>query len=148
MNPDRVRERGLDVAGFGGAVLEGVRLVFDKVSRHHPQEAHANIEYAPGCRVEGLLYELHSAVEILKMDRFEFAPINYGRDVVMVSTVSSGSSVRVPPQIPAWTYFANSAVRRPGLRPSRAYLEHLLAGVDHLSGEYFRELSSAVCRDG
>lgn len=140
MNPTRVRERGLRTVGCRGAVLDDVRLVFDKVSRQHPEEAHANIVYAPGSRVEGVLYELAIPEEILKMDRFERAPVNYGRDVVIVTAGGGG-------RISTWTYFANASVRRAGLRPSRSYLNHLLAGVDYLSSGYHGELARTACRD-
>ncbi len=45
------------------------------------------------------------------MDPFEAAPVNYSRDVVVVE--SDGERVA------AWTYFANAAVVRHGLRPER-----------------------------
>ena len=102
-------------------------------SRLHPNAAHANIAYAPGERVEGVLYKLAGADEILKMDPFERAPWNYGRDAVQVR---SGEDV-----IWAWTYFANRAVRRDGLSPPAEYLAHMLAGRDHLSADYFERLA-------
>ena len=169
MNPARVRERGLEVTAYCGASLEGVRLVFDKVSRRHPNFAHANIVYAPGERVEGVLYRLASAAEILKMDPFERAPWNYGRDAVLVRVTRPSSAAGVPASVaadtaslgdgngafaaaaerdatagacggstvPAWTYFANRAARRTGLKPPAEYLAHLLAGRDYLSADYF-----------
>ena len=129
MNPARVRERGLAFTEVQGASLKGMRLVFDKVSRLHPNAAHANIVYAPGELVEGVLYRLAGADEILKMDPFERAPWNYGRDAVQV--LAGGAAHW------AWTYFANRAVRRDGLHPPADYLAHLLAGRDYLSAGYF-----------
>jgi len=137
MNPERVCDRGIEFMAIQPASLADRRLVFDKVSRHHPTWAHANIVYAPGERVEGLLYRLRSANEIAKMDRFERAPINYGRDVVMVLSDSA--------TVPAWTYFANSAVRRDGFKPPRSYLEHLLAGRPYLSPRYYQWLQGIEC---
>ncbi len=102
-------------------------------SRLHPNAAHANIAYAPGERVEGVLYKLARADEILKMDPFERAPWNYGRDAVQVQ---AGEDL-----IWAWTYFANRAVRRDGLSPPAEYLAHLLAGRDYLSADYFERLA-------
>ncbi len=137
MNPQRVRVRGLALSGIRPARLQHMRLVFDKVSRNHPHAAHANIVYAPGEWVEGVLYRLRSADEILKMDPFERAPVNYGRDAVQVT--SEGR------RIPAWTYFANPAVRRDGFLPSRAYLDHLLAGRDYLTTGYLQWLQGLDC---
>ena len=139
MNPARVAERGLRVTAACGATLRGVRLVFDKVSRLHPNAAHANIVYAPGEQVEGVLYRLARADEILKMDPFERAPWNYGRDAVRVR--AGGDDIW------AWTYFANRAVRREGLNPPAEYLAHLLAGREHLSADYFDRLARTPVAD-
>lgn len=139
MNPARVAERGLRVTAVCGASLKNRRLVFDKVSRLHPNAAHANVVYAPGERVEGVLYRLASAEEILKMDPFERAPWNYGRDAVQVQI---GDAV-----LWAWTYFANRAVRREGLSPPADYLAHMLAGRDHLPADYFDRLARTPVAD-
>ena len=139
MNPERVAARGLVFNGIRPARLHGFRLVFDKVSRNHPHASHANIVHDPGGLVEGVLYRLASAEEILIMDPFEQAPVNYGRDAVEVD--SEGE------RIPAWTYFANRAVRRDGFRPPRSYLNHLLAGRRYLSREYYRWLRATECAD-
>lgn len=132
MNPARVAERGLAALDPRGARLSGYRLVFNKVSTKHPGVAHANIQFAPGWRVEGVLYDLMSDEEIFKMDPFERAPWNYGRDVVQVETVHGAEW--------CWTYFANPAVLKPDLAPPRAYLDHLLAGEPFLSDEYIAYL--------
>lgn len=139
MNPQRVAERGLRFESVCSAVLHGVALAFDKQSRAHPAGGHANLIYDRTAVVEGVLYEMKDADEIIQMDAFEAAPINYSRDVVVVSV--AGVSV------PAWTYFANAAVIRPGLRPERAYLAHLLAGRAFLSQGYFDRLSRIQCVD-
>ncbi|MEM7080436.1 MAG: hypothetical protein AAF513_17600, partial [Pseudomonadota bacterium] len=75
------------------------------------------------------------------MDPFERAPWNYGRDAVVVT--ASGSSQPVS----AWTYFANTAFRQPGLLPSAAYLAHLLAGDDFLPPAYVAWLAAWQDRD-
>ncbi len=134
MNADRVQERGLPVVGASAASLPGLELRFDKISRQHPQCAHANIVYAPGSLVEGVLYELDAPEAIRVMDRFEHAPVNYGRDVVVVE---SGGR-----RIAAWTYFANHHARRAGLRPPADYLAHLLAGKPFLSESYHSWLAA------
>ncbi|MDD9963041.1 MAG: gamma-glutamylcyclotransferase [Gammaproteobacteria bacterium] len=139
MNPARVRERGLRFTAVRGGWLKDRRLVFDKVSRLHPNAAHANIVYAPRERVEGVLYRLASADEILKMDPFERAPWNYGRDAVQVQAGDDA--------LWAWTYFANRAVRRNGLNPPAEYLAHMLAGRDHLSVDYFDWLARTPVAD-
>jgi gamma-glutamylcyclotransferase (GGCT)/AIG2-like uncharacterized protein YtfP len=139
MNPRRVRERGLQVVHAEAARLSGFRLAFDKHALQHAGAGHACFHYAPGGQVEGVLYWLAGVGEILKMDRFERAPVNYSREVVELQT-GSGAVV-------AWTYVANPAVLRPGLRPPRSYLQHLLAGRAYLSPGYYAELAAWPCAE-
>ncbi len=139
MNPARVRARGLRVARAEGAALHGFELRFDKTSTRHPGVGHANVIYAPGRVVEGVLYWLETPDEIQKMDPFENAPINYSREVVEVHCGSGA--------ITSWTYFANPAVRREGLLPPRSYLEHLLAGEPFLSPGYLEMLRAVACME-
>lgn len=128
MNPARVAERGLLAENPRGARLGSFRLVFNKVSNTHPELAHANIEFSRDAEVEGVLYDLDSVDEILKMDPFERAPWNYGRDVVALQTDAGVEW--------AWTYFANRAVLQNDRLPPKAYLDHLLAGESFLSDTY------------
>lgn len=137
MNTARMRERGLVVVRAEAARLPHFRLLFDKHSAAHHGAGHANITYHPGETVEGVLYWLADPAEIVKMDPFELAPVNYSRDVVEVQTDSG--------PLTTWTYFANPAVRRAGLLPPRSYLAHLLAGEPYLSAAYFRMLSAWQC---
>lgn len=139
MNLARVASRGLSVVSVRGAVLTDVRLSFDKQSRDHAGNGHANIVYAPGQRVEGVLYALSDGEQIALMDRFERAPVNYSRERVVVRTAEGTQS--------AWTYFANRAVIVPGLKPRRGYLEHLLAGEPYLSPAYHGWLAGIACAD-
>lgn len=139
MNPQRVAARGLRFQHVCGATLNGVALAFDKQSRVHPGSGHANLMFDRTAVVEGVLYQLRDDDEIVHMDAFEAAPINYSRDVVVVSVAGR--------RVPAWTYFANAAVIRPGLRPERTYLAHLLAGRPYLSRGYFDWLNRIRCVD-
>ena len=120
MNPRRVRQRGLRVRAIERAAIPGLALCFDKSARDHAGRSHANLVAARDARTEGVLYTLCGEEDILRMDGFERAPINYSREAVVVETP------RGPRR--AWTYFANPAVRRGGLRPDLAYLEHLRSG--------------------
>lgn len=132
MNPARVRERGLRFDRILAGRMPGYRLSFDKSANEHPDSGHANIAWAPGEVVEGVLYRLVDTGQILLMDPFEQTPINYSREVVQVST-DEGMEV-------AWTYIANPARRRPHGRPERAYLAHLLEGRRWLSVDYHARL--------
>ena len=134
MDSARVAERGLKTLVAVGAVLDGYRLAFNKKSKGPPTTGHANIEYAPGSKVEGVLYELDSGEEILKMDPFENAPVNYGREAVSLET-DAGIQW-------AWTYFANPALKEDGLLPEREYLDHLLEGKPYISISYYDYLEN------
>ena len=146
MNPERVASRGLRYRTFWGAVLDRVMLTFDKSSAQHPEEGHANLSWAPAFNAEGICYELDSVDEIAKMDPFERAPVNYGREVVFVRRLVRRDGAEDAPTA-AWTYFANAAVRRPGLRPSAAYLAHLQAGGPYLTTSYAAMLDRIVCHE-
>ena len=139
MNPDRVTVRGLRFDAVDGASLDGVRLAFDKQSREHPATGHSSLAFDRPSRVEGVLYRLRDDDEIARMDRYERTPINYSREIVVVTVDDA--------RVAAWTYFANPAVTRSGLRPERAYLEHLLAGKSYLSPDYYDRLRRVRCFD-
>ncbi len=137
MNPARVEARGLRVLRVEAAWLPGFRLAFDKHSAAHQGAGHANIAFDRNGLVEGVLYRLADTDEIAKMDRFESAPVNYSREAMVVRTAAG--------KVASWTYVANPAVLRPGLKPPRSYLNHLLAGEPYLSRAYFRTLAGWEC---
>lgn len=142
MNPQRVRERGLAVVRAEAARLPGFRLAFDKCSAAgagRMAAGHACFHYAPGDCVEGVVYWLAGPDEIAKMDRFESTPVNYSREMVQL-VYPAGS-------ITAWTYVANPAVLQAGLRPPRDYLQHLLAGREYLSPDYYATLAAWPCAE-
>jgi gamma-glutamylcyclotransferase (GGCT)/AIG2-like uncharacterized protein YtfP len=137
MNQQRVRQRGLTVVRAEAARLSGFRLLFDKHAATHRGSGHANLAYHRGGCVEGVLYWLCDEREIVRMDPFEDCPVSYSREVVEVHTAGG--------LVASWTYFANPAVRRAGLMPSRSYLEHLLAGQPFLSAGYYQMLAAWQC---
>ena len=132
MNPERVASRGLIIESAGRGELQDYRLLFDKVAKDHPDTGHANVEFCRDAVTQGVLYKMVEPEEILKMDPFERAPWNYGREVVSVRHAEGNTW--------AWTYFANRAVRKAGLYPSEEYLDHLLAGRSFLSDDYVQML--------
>lgn len=141
MRAERVADRGLEVVDLCSGWLPNLGLRFNKADGAHPGSGHANIVYAPGEHVEGVLYTLASTQEITKMDPFEKAPWNYGRDALWVNLGSPGQNPSsMINRRSAWTYFANAAVQRDGLMPTRDYLDHLLAGADLLSPQYLERL--------
>ncbi len=139
MNAVRVAERRLQYDQVSSARLDGFALRFNKRSRKSPVSGRANIVQEAGSTVFGVLYRLVQPNEIVKMDRFEHAPIDYRR--LIVEVVANDHAVA------SWTYFANDRVVDNSLVPQRSYLIHLLAGREYLPEEYVFDLESVVCSD-
>ena len=70
MDPDRMRERGVLFTERRRAILEGWKLLFNKVSSRNPSEGFANIEREEGSVVEGILYEIRDS-DLEKLDSYE-----------------------------------------------------------------------------
>lgn len=122
-------ERGLNFTSRQFAKLEGYKLVFNKKSK---QGMAANIEQAIlGC-VEGVLYEFPDS-EINNLDSKEGYPNHYDRIKVTVVTTDGKSTE-------ATTYVAKQDKIVNGYSPTKEYLNHLLAGQDIFSKQYFDEL--------
>ena len=94
---------------------------------------------APGAVVHGTLNLLPvKGFEVL--DRYEgVAGGHYERRIVPVLRGDTGATVE------AITYVA--LLTAEDLRPTRAYLGHLLAGRDLLPADYFRRLSETLTSD-
>lgn len=133
MNGARMQQRGMQVVAARPGWMRNVRLVFNKRAADQDGIAYANIAYAPGDRVEGVLYELANPDEIVRMDPFEGAPRRYSRDMFPIETPGNLQQA-------AWVYVANRAMIQEGLRPAAWYLAHLLEGREHLSEAYFQRL--------
>jgi gamma-glutamylcyclotransferase len=129
---DRLAPEGLDRGERIAGRLDGWRLVFNKPARTPPGAAAGNIVVAPGDVVHGTLNRLPPrALEVL--DRFEgVAGGHYRREIVQAAKGDSGMLVE------AVTYVA--LLTGEALRPTRAYLAHLLAGSDLLPVDYSRRL--------
>lgn len=139
MNPARMTRRGLEFVDVCPGRIEGLAMRFNKVSRHNREWACANLVYAPGEQVEGVLYRLVSTEEITKLDSFEGTPRYYNRDRFPVHT---DDGFRI-----AWTYIANPGVVDNNILPLRWYVEQLLEGAAFLSEEYVARLRATPCRE-
>lgn len=137
MNAERMIARGLRFERALSGRIQGLGLAFNKRCALQPHRSYANVVYAPGACVEGVLYQLSEASEIFKMDPFEGSPRLYSRDIYWVDTAEG--------PIAAWVYVANSAMITEGLMPERWYLQHLLAGQDYLTPAYFEALTLIAC---
>ncbi len=137
MNPARMKARGMMVADMQPGTLQGMRLAFNKRAADAPNFSCANVVYDTRSLVEGVLYRLAGIEEIGKMDYYEGTPRFYSRDIFTIETAAGA--------VPAWVYIANAAVISEGLKPSQQYLQHLLAGREFLSSEYYGVLLDTPC---
>lgn len=137
MNSARVTERGLEFDDLFPACLNNVELRFNKRAMKTPGIAYANVMYAQSSVVEGVAYKLSDANQILKMDHFEGSPVRYSREQFWVTKLDGS-------RLAAWVYIANEAMLEEGLRPTREYLNHLLAGEQYLTPSYFQQLSKTL----
>ena len=129
---DRLKPKGVALGQRVGGRLDGWRLAFDKVARSPRGAGAGNIVVAPGQAVHGTLNEMSPAgFDVL--DVWEgVAAGHYERRTVRVVRADTGEMVD------AVTYVA--LLVGEGLRPTRDYLGHLLAGRDLLPAHYWEQL--------
>jgi Gamma-glutamyl cyclotransferase, AIG2-like len=139
MNPRRMVQRGMEFTDALPGKLRNMGLRFNKRSRHNPTWACANVIFAPGEEVEGVLYRLQDDRQIFKMDPFEGAPRYYSREAFPVVTDQG--------EVFSWVYVANPANIDNQLLPLRWYLGQLLEGKPYLSGGYYQWLSQTPCHE-
>lgn len=133
MNSVRMRERHVAFTSAQSGVLLQHRLAFNKASTEIPGISYANIVHQADGVVEGVLYQLTDKQQIFKLDEFECAPYFYSREKFWIQTKED--------PVAAWVYVANAALIKEGLKPAQWYLQHLLAGKDYLTNEYYRLLA-------
>ena len=144
MNParladQRLKERAVQMGPRIGGRLDGWRLVFNKIARSPDGAAAGNIVEAPGEVVHGTLNQMPDA-GLAVLDIWEgVAAGHYKRQTVAVVRADTGETVE------AVTYIALKVGE--GLRPTREYLGHLLAGKDLLPTAYWEELKETPTLD-
>lgn len=136
-NAEVMRRKAIGFTGRERAVLPDYRLLFNKRSlRENLPDSigFANIEPSADSQVEGILYELVEA-DLRKLDESERFPAHYDRVRVVVQTDSGPQE--------CWVYQAQVDKTAAGLVPSRNYLNHILAGQEFLSQQYFEALDQS-----
>ena len=134
MDPERMRKRSISFSQRIRAVLKGYRLEFNKVASRNSQEGYANVVKFEKGIVEGVLYEIPDS-DLSKLDRFEGYPDHYDRVMIKVE-LNDGQKLE------AIIYIAQPDRIAEGLKPSRDYLDHLLAARDILSESYRTKLEA------
>ena len=139
MNPKRLINRQISFAQRKRAVLKGYRLEFNKVASRNPKEGYANIIQDENGVVEGALYEILES-DLSKLNRYEGFPAHYDRIKVKVHNDFDQIDEAV-------VYIAQPDKTISGLKPSRDYLDHLLAAKDILSENYYNRLKARETLD-
>ena len=135
----RLREGAVQMGPRIGGRLDGWRLVFNKIARSPEGAAAGNIVEAPGEAVHGTLNRMPDA-GLAVLDLWEgVAGGHYQRRAVPVVRADTGATVE------AVTYVALRVGE--GLKPTRDYLSHLLAGKDLLPADYWAQLRATPTFD-
>ena len=134
LSAQRVEKREVEFSERITAVIYDYKLTFDKQATGKAGETYANIQPEKGSIVEGVLY-LTDMEGIKKLDRWEGVEWdNYIRKEIEVVIKYTQKKVT------AWVYIAHPSKIAVG-KPSREYLEHILAGKDVLSENYYQQLT-------
>ena len=136
---ERLGPEGIAAGERVAGRLDGWRLAFNKRARTPPGAGAGNIVPTEGGFVHGTLNMLPpEGFDIL--DRYEgVAEGHYERRVVSILRADTDATVE------AITYVALRVGE--GLRPTRAYLAHLLEGRDLLPADYWAWLSAMPTLD-
>jgi gamma-glutamylcyclotransferase (GGCT)/AIG2-like uncharacterized protein YtfP len=141
-NPAVMRKKQVGFTSAQHAVLPGYRLLFNKKALRDslPDDVgFANLAEAPESNVEGVLYEIVDH-HLPRLDQSERYPEHYTRIEVTVHT-RAGS-------VACTCYQAQPDKVATGLKPSRNYLNHILAARDFLSWQYYEALDRSQTYEG
>jgi len=135
----RLAQKGVAMGARIGGRLDGWELAFNKIRVAQKGSGAGNILVAPGKVVHGTLNELPDAgFDVL--DVWEgVAGGHYERRLLPVVRADTGETVE------AIAYVALKVCE--GLRPTREYLDHLLAGQDLLPADYWAWLKTTPTFD-
>jgi cation transport regulator ChaC len=136
---DRLAPAGVAVGERIAGRLDGWRLAFNKRARTPVGSGAGNIVPTGGASVFGTLNRLSEA-GFTVLDGYEgVAGGHYERRTLATVRLDTGESVE------AITYVA--LLTAEDLKPTRAYLAHLLAGKDLLPADYVRRLAATPTFD-
>ncbi|BFM08137.1 gamma-glutamylcyclotransferase family protein [Halioxenophilus aromaticivorans] len=138
MNSERMKARQVQFDRCFAGSLPNTALKFNKRAPS-AGSGHANVAYAPGSRVEGVVYRVSGEPCMRALDQFESAPRAYSREIFWLSVEGK--------PLAAWVYIGNQAALAEDLVPERWYLNHLLAGKQYLSAKYYQQLQTTPCLD-
>lgn len=136
MNPNRMADRVVDFEIVGLGILHDFELKFNKIAQNKKGIGYANVGWAPGKNVEGVIYQFEN---IALLDKHEGFPKHYNRKILDIMHNQS--------HLKTWVYIAQENQISNGLLPERSYMGHLLEGKEYLSESYFEELKKVPVID-
>ncbi len=141
-NPAIMEKKGVHFSSRQQAKLSDYRLLFNKMAMREnlpPRVGFANINEYPGGTVEGVLYDVVDE-DLGRLDESERHPDHYRRIEVTVHTEAGA--------VACFAYQACPDKIASDLKPSRNYLNHILAAKDFLSWQYFDALDKSQTYSG
>ncbi len=127
---ERMKEEPCKIVAKG--VLKDFTLKFNKTAFGKPGVGWANVIPEDDSSVEGIVFET-TEKGLEKLDKFQgLVSGHYYRKEVPIETEKG--------TVECWLYKAVPDRTKPGLKPPKEYLNHLLAGKKHLSKEYYNKL--------
>ena len=139
MDKKRMEIRTHESSDRQKGIMEDWKLVFNKIKRERKGSGYANIVPEYGSIVEGIIYKVsEDAIRIL--DKWEGVPIAYHKKTMLVENINKES-------VNCIVYIANHSRTNNSLKPEKKYLNHLLAGKEFLSEEYYSELKNTETLD-
>jgi len=126
MDKTQMEYRDVKYTQMFSGILRNWKLVFNKKAKKLEGVGWANI-VLNGPDVEGIIYEIDEK-SITNLDYWEGYPDEYDKKELFVE--SKAKSVKCV------VYIANPNKVKEGLKPTRKYLERLLAGREFLSENY------------
>lgn len=135
---DVMRRKEVRFTSRRRGTLHDFALLFNKRSEREALPdavGFANINDQPGAHVEGILYEVVNE-DLGTLDATERYPDHYDRVAVVVESDCG--------PVECWAYKAQPAMTSDGLVPSRNYLNHILAGREFLSEQYYDALDQSL----
>lgn len=137
MDTYRMRERVGYIPEHMPGTLKGWRLTFNKKA-NNGNSGYANIVRDPDGEVQGVVYHVAQG-DIEVLDGYEGYPTHYTRKEMQLLAGSE--------EISAIVYIAVREMICDDLKPARDYLNHLLAGKEHLSPSYYAFLENFATVD-
>jgi len=139
MDEDRLCRRVGDFPPPNPAFLCGFRLAFNKQAYGKPDVGYANIVCDPDATVYGILYEL-TREQMDALAEVEGVPRNHYVEKTLEVATDIGF-------FEALTHIAHPNKISDGLLPERAYLNHILAGSQHLPPDYVEAIKKHPVKD-